>query len=133
MNPGPKPPFTGRCFCGAVRYACDAAPLWSAFCHCESCRRATSSPITAFFGMADGHWRWTGAAPATFASSPGVWRDFCPTCGAQMSYRSTRFPDEIHFYAASLDDPAAYAPENHVFTAEALPWIHLADGLPQRP
>lgn len=133
MRQGPIPPFTGRCLCGAVRFRCEAPPLWSSICHCESCRRATSSPFTAFFGMADGQWCWTGAPPATFNSSPGVWRDFCPASGSQVAYRSTRFPGEIHFYAAALDNPSAYVPENHVFTAEMLPWVHLADGLPRRP
>lgn len=115
-----------------MRYACDAAPLWQSFCHCESCRRATSSPVTAFFGIADGHWRWTAEQPATYASSPGVWRDFCPHCGSPMAYRSTRFPGETHFYAASLDDPTIFRPEDHAMSAESLPWLHLSDGLPRK-
>ena len=129
---GLAPPFSGHCFCGGVRYECDAAPLWQSHCHCESCRRATSSGFTSFFGVADGHWRWTGQTPATYASSPGVWRDFCPHCGSQMAYRANRFPGECHFYAASLDDPTAYAPTAHFNTGEMLPWIHLADGLPRK-
>ncbi len=70
MTPGPTPPFTGRCLCGATRYRCTAAPLWQAHCHCESCRRATASPFTSFFGIANTAWEWTGAAPATYQSSP---------------------------------------------------------------
>ena len=132
MNDAPVPPFAGRCLCGAVRYSCDAVPLWQAHCHCESCRRATSSAFTSFFGMADGSWRWTGEPPATYASSPGVWRDFCGRCGSQMAYRSSRFPEEMHFYAASLDNPSLYAPAEHVFIAEAVPWVQLADDLPRR-
>ena len=125
------PPFGGHCLCGAVRYTCTATPLWQSHCHCESCRRATSSPFTSFLGVADGHWRWSAAPPATYNSSPGVWCDFCPRCGSQMAYRAARFPGEIHFYAASLDGPAAYTPENHVLSAEMLPWVHLNDGLPR--
>jgi len=124
MTTGPKPPFSGRCLCGAVRYRCEARPLWQSLCHCESCRRATSSPVTAFFGMADGDWCWTGQAPATYDSSPGVWRDFCPTCGSQITYRSTRNPGETHFYAASLEDPSAFVPQEEVFLSEALSWTH---------
>lgn len=125
-------PLTGRCFCGDITYRATAAPLWQAHCHCESCRRATSSPFTSFFGIANGAWEWTGKAPATHSSSNGVWRDFCPRCGSQMSYRSTRYPDEIHFYAASLDDPTRYAPTAHVHTDEQLPWVHLADGFTRK-
>ena len=132
MEPKLTPPFGGRCLCGAVRYICEGVPLWQAHCHCESCRRATSSAFTSFFGMADGTWRWTGEAPATYASSPGVSRDFCRRCGSPMAYRSAGFPEEMHFYAASLIDPSNYQPTEHVFIAESVPWIHLTDGLPRR-
>ena len=126
------PPFTGRCLCGAVSFVCEAEPLWQAHCHCTSCRRATASAFTSFFGMAEDHWHWTGSTPATYRSSPGVQREFCPTCGTQMTYRSTAFPGECHFYAATLDDPAAFTPTVHVHSAERLPWVHLSDGLPQK-
>ena len=125
------PPFFGRCLCGAVRYSCDATPLWQVHCHCESCRRATSSPMTSFLAMADGHWCWTGAEPAQFASSPGVTRMFCSRCGSPMAYRNdVDCPGAMHFYAASLDDPARFRPTAHDFRQEHLPWLHLSDGLP---
>lgn len=126
------PPIIGHCLCGATRYEARAAPLWSAHCHCQSCRRATASAFTSFFGIANGHWHWTGAAFATYHSSAGVWRDFCATCGTQMTYRSDHFPNETHFYAATLSDPVAYTPTEHVHSAEMLPWLHLGDGLPRR-
>ena len=126
------PPFTGRCLCKAVTYCCEAAPLWQGHCHCESCRRATASPFTSFFGVRDGTWAWTGERPATYTSSPNTWRDFCPHCGTQMTYRSTRWPGETHFYAATLDDPLAYQPTGHSNYAEHLPWVHMADGLPRK-
>ncbi|MFO1201966.1 MAG: GFA family protein [Tabrizicola sp.] len=127
-----NPPFSGRCLCGAVTYRCSKEPLWQSHCHCESCRRATASGFTSFFGMRDGAWAWTGAKSATFASSPGTWRDFCPTCGTQMAYRSDKYPGECHFYAATLDDPSGYVPTCHVHTDEMLPWIRLADRLPRK-
>lgn len=125
------PPFSGRCLCGAVTYRCTAPPLWQAHCHCESCRRATASALASFFGMADGQWHWTGTAPASFASSPATTRSFCPRCGTPMAYRSSRFPGECHFYAATLDRPQDYAPESHVHSDEQLPWLRLADDLPR--
>lgn len=126
------PPITGRCLCGVLRYRIDSAPLWQAHCHCDSCRRATSSPFTSYFGIRDGTFTWEGEAPATYSSSPGTWRDFCPHCGSPMSYRSDKFPGETHFFAASLDDPTAYDPQVHVHTDELLPWVHLDDGLPRK-
>ena len=125
------PPIDGRCLCGRIAYRAMAAPLWQMHCHCESCRRATASGFTSFFAIADGFWRWTAEEPALFRSSPGVERRFCSTCGTQMAYRSTAAPAEMHFYAATLDDPARYCPTAHDQSAERLPWVVLCDGLMQ--
>lgn len=121
---------TGRCLCGAVRYAFDGAPEWQVHCHCESCRRATASPFTSFLGVARAGFRWTGAAPAAFASSPGVTRRFCPSCGTPMSYETEDRADQVDLYAATLDAPESYRPTAHVHWNEHLPWVRLADGLP---
>ena len=49
-----------------------------------------------------------------------------------MSYRSDKFPNETHFYAATLTDSAACTATEHVHSAEMLPWLQLSDGLPRR-
>lgn len=122
----------GHCLCGRVTFAIEGEPKWQAHCHCESCRRACSAPFTTFVGVADGQWRWTGAVPQLFASSPGVRRWFCSTCGSQMAFQGDRWPDETHFYAAALEDPGRAQPQAHVNWAEHLPWVHLSDGLPKQ-
>ncbi len=40
--------LNGHCLCGAVRYEAWGEPLFSGFCYCEDCRRASgagASPI----------------------------------------------------------------------------------------
>lgn len=123
----------GRCLCGAVTIEYDGPENWRAHCHCESCRRATSSPFTTYMGVPRQRVRFTGAAPATYRSSPGVRRLFCPTCGSPIAYDADAYPDEIHLFAATLEDPADFTPQGHVFDAERLPWIRLADDLPRFP
>ena len=121
----------GRCLCRRVTYAFSGRPLWSGHCHCESCRRQTSSAIASFLGVSISAFRWTGAEPALFRSSPGVRRHFCSHCGTPMAYEADRYPGEIHLYAASLDDPESYRPTHHVFTSEQLSWLVLGDDLPR--
>ena len=120
---------SGRCLCGAVTYSFAGRPKWQGHCHCESCRRQTSAALASFIGVRAGSFAWTGREPKAFTSSAGVVRRFCDICGTPMSYEADRFPGEVHLYAASLDDPAGYRPEFHVFVAEQLPWLKLADGL----
>jgi len=117
--------ITGHCLCGATRWAYDPPAKWMANCHCESCRRATGAAFASYIGVADGQWRWTGAAPAEYASSPGVTRFNCATCHSPMAYRSLRWPGEMHFLAAQLDDPAVFRSEGDAFAEESLPWVHL--------
>jgi hypothetical protein len=122
---------TGRCLCGAVRYRFSGGMLWAGFCHCESCRRNTSSPVTAFFGTPKAGFAFEGDEPGAYASSPGVIRRFCRTCGTPMSFENASLPDEIHLYAVSLDDHSDFAPERHGFWSERVAWLSIADDLPK--
>ena len=122
----------GRCLCGACGFELTGPPKWVGHCHCQSCRRATASAFTTWIGQRDGAWRFTGAQPVTYASSPGVTRGFCGTCGSPLFFRSTRWPDETHFYAALLDEPGSVEPGAHYHASEKLAWIHLGDTLPRR-
>ncbi len=120
---------SGHCLCGSVTFTYTEPAKFRGHCHCESCRRACSAPVTTFFGVVNGKWEWTGAAPRLFESSPGVRRYFCATCGSPMAYAWDGLPDETHFYAASLDDPADFSPEEHHFHDEKLPWFDMSDDL----
>ncbi|MCY4181029.1 MAG: GFA family protein [Litoreibacter sp.] len=122
----------GRCLCGAIRFRLAAPPKWTALCHCESCRRSASAPIVAWMGFDPEHVTWTGER-SFYKSSEIATRGFCGRCGSQISFESTRWPAEIHLYAACLDDPEAYAPQLHCHTGERLSWLHISDDLPQFP
>jgi hypothetical protein len=119
----------GGCLCGAVRFSVAAKPIWSAYCHCDSCRRATASPVAAFVGFNEGDVQFTGDARRLFSSSSGVERSFCANCGTPLSYRSTRWPGEIHLYIPTFDNPTAYPPTFHVHWAEKLAWLSVMDSL----
>ena len=121
----------GRCLCGEVRYEYDGPERWVAHCHCESCRRTTSAAFATFFGVPRSAFRFTGKAPAIFESSPGVRRLFCGACGSPIAYDADRYPKEIHFYAASLEDSRGLSPQGHVHWAERVPWVELGDTLPK--
>lgn len=122
---------TGRCLCGAVKLEVTGEPLWKAHCHCESCRRSTGSALATFVGLPHEAVRFVEGTPKVYVSSPGVERLFCGTCGAPMAYQAARWPDEIHLHISVLDDPEAFPPTAHVYTAEKLSWLHLDDGLKQ--
>ena len=87
--------------------------------------------MTTYAGYPEDAVRWTGEEPGIYPSSPGVVRRFCRSCGAPMSFGGARWPNEIHLFVASFDDPAGFVPTLHVNAGEQRPWLHLADGLPR--
>jgi hypothetical protein len=120
----------GHCLCGNIRFEVDMPVLSCVACHCESCRRQCSAPMTVYIGVADGSWRWIKGRPRVFNSSPGVARGFCADCGTPLSFRSEKMSGVMHLYAAAMEDPGAFVPTLHVAIGEKLPWLQLADGLP---
>jgi hypothetical protein len=121
----------GRCLCGAVTFEYEGAENWKAHCHCESCRRNTSSPFTTWFGVEKTVFKFIGQQPSIYISSPGARRMFCGTCGTPIAFEHDKYPNEIHLYAASLENSAEFTPQSHVHWAERVPWILLSDELPR--
>lgn len=112
----------GHCLCGACRFECRGPSNWVGHCYCESCRRATASPVTTWFGHPKESVSWSGDIPRSYESSTGQVRTFCGTCGTPLSYESTRYPGEIHLYAALLDTPDLILPTTVYHEDERLPW-----------
>ncbi len=123
-------PVTGRCLCGDIRYEYRGTPVKILHCHCESCRRHTSSPVGSFVCVPRESFRFTQGEPVTYASSPGVTRTHCGRCGSPLTYVSEQ-NTQADIYIATLDDPAAVVPTYHAFTEEQLPWFEITDTLPR--
>lgn len=119
------PELQGGCLCGAVRYAISGPAPAANLCHCRSCRLATGGPVAAFADLAPGQFAWIRGEAAFFASSPGVRRSFCPTCGSSLTYESKDLPGEVHVLSATLDTPEAVPPTEEVFTEERIAWMRL--------
>ena len=121
----------GGCRCGAVRYRADGGPLWVSHCHCTECRRSSGAPVSTFVGVRTDAFAFATGTPASYESSPDVWRKFCGACGTALTYEAAVYPGEVHIMAGTLDAPASLAPERHVFDRDRLPWLALADDLPR--
>ena len=61
----------GRCLCGSITFQYEGSPNWTLHCHCESCRRATSSPLTTWISVPRRIFSFTKGTPRYFCSSPG--------------------------------------------------------------
>lgn len=123
----------GGCYCGDVRYEADGIPFHLTNCHCTICRRTTGAPFVAWLTVPRSTFCFVQGAPASFRSSEQATRRFCRRCGTQLTFEHDDAPDEIDVTTSSLDEPNAFAPEDHTFVSGKLAWVQLADGLPQFP
>jgi hypothetical protein len=123
----------GGCFCRFVRYRIRGAAIHETSCHCTICRRTTGAPFVAWFTVAAGELTFTTGTPATFSSSDHGTRSFCPRCGTQLTFQSSRAAGELDITTCSLDHPERVPPRDHTHTRSQLSWVKLSDRLPRFP
>lgn len=124
----------GGCLCGDIRFEAVGTPRSVFHCHCFSCRRQTGAAVASFAAFkVSGTFRWSKGMPASYASSPGVTRKFCPRCGTPLSYQAEKFPDEIHLNIGTFDKIDDLIPKAHFHTAEKISWFDTADHCPRYP
>ena len=76
----------GGCLCGHVRFRATGTPGFPHTCSCAMCRRHTGALTAAWVEFPRDAVEWTGpgGAPATWRSSTGSSRAFCPVCGSSL-------------------------------------------------
>jgi len=120
--------LTGGCLCGAVRYLCEAEPLWVCHCHCEMCRRHSGAPVATFVGFPAGTVRWLGTEPKRYRTSKDVERSFCAACGSSIGFHRVHEPS---LYLGSFDAPSELPVADiwtlHTFYKDHIAWFDTAD------
>jgi hypothetical protein len=81
-----KPPQTGGCQCGKIRYEITEEPREVNTCHCLDCQRLTSSAFSLGIVVPEKEFRLTGVEPSrlqrTADSGRVNTRLVCPECGS---------------------------------------------------
>ena len=121
------PAICGRCMCGDIRYEFTGPMFDVVHCHCETCRRHSSTPFVTFYNVHKTEFRYTRGAPVRYESSPGIERTHCGRCGSPISWESAQ---EFSVFACTLDDLTLVKPQAHIFVGESLPWVNFGDDLP---
>ena len=117
--------------CGDVRYEITGPMFDVVHCHCESCRRAVSSPVATYIGVGLDQFRYLKGEPTYYQSSPGVKRYFCAVCGSPIAFVGARWPGEVHLFHGTLSDPTQWPPTGHAYVDEQVPWCEVFDHLPR--
>jgi hypothetical protein len=125
---------TGRCLCGAVRYAVDGPLRDVVICHCIECRRwhGHASAFTAagrdqLVLVAQRTLRWIDSPD----SDAGARRGFCAECGSSLFWDAPARAT-ISIAAGTLDDAEGLRAERHIYVSAPRLYYELPDdGLPR--
>lgn len=125
----------GGCLCGAVRYRLDAEPFGAGYCHCSMCRKSSGAPVIAAASVPRSAMTLLKGEQALrrYRSSDKVHRLFCGDCGGQLFFDVIDEPDSIDFWLGSLDEPDRVPPTFHIYDADRVAWLDIADNLPRHP
>ncbi|NNE22596.1 MAG: GFA family protein [Rhizobiales bacterium] len=126
----------GSCYCGAVRFSCEAyAPVPYLRCYCSICRKtgggggyainlgaraaglkvSGSENISVFHAVIDGE------------QSPAE-RRFCSKCGSALWVQDPRWPDLLHPFASAIDTELPQPPEHiHIMLSAKPGWVRVDD------
>ena len=99
------------------------------YCHCESCRRWSASPVNAFSLWAPDAVKVTQGAEliGTYNKTPISYRKFCKACGGHVF---TEHPTmQLTDVYVALLPTLAFQPGVHVNYQETV--LHMHDGLPK--
>jgi len=129
MSNNTKIVCTGRCYCGATTFRTTEKPQTVAYCHCDSCRRATGGAVAAFAAFDEKTVTFSPDEGRKIAANPGVTRTFCGTCGSSLTGRYDYLPGQIYISLGVVDQADDLAPEIHTHESERLTWLHIDDAL----
>lgn len=121
--------LTGGCQCGAIRFRALSLVDNAHVCHCRMCQKATGGFFAALVGVPKEDLDWTRAKPATFESSDGVERGFCPDCGTPLFYHDRQSP-HVSLGIATFDTPDAIPIKAEYGIESRLPQVAQLGHLP---
>ena len=125
-----QPVHEGGCLCGAVRYRISGPIDAVCHCHCSICRRSSGGIVVTWVSVAADRLAVTKGEAAVYRSSEHGERSFCPRCGAQLTFRSSRHPADVDVTLATLDHVEDHPADRHVWTKSRLAWLRLDEHLP---
>ncbi|MFW5877397.1 MAG: GFA family protein [Myxococcota bacterium] len=125
--------YTGGCACGTIRYEARGAPIVQNHCQCCDCQKRSGTGHSSYLVFAGEESFTITGTPSTWAVTGDSGNDkvhaFCGTCGTPVSVTFAAMPGVVAFHAASLDEPARFAPALVTYRRRALPWDRMAPEL----
>lgn len=128
--------FSGGCLCGGVRYEAVGEPLAQGACHCRDCQYVSGGgpSYTVMLGRSGFQLTKGKLKRHRRKLSSGTFvREFCEECGTHVVGHSEASPDFVAIRAGTMDDPALFKLQGHIWVDEAPKWHLMDKKLPKWP
>ena len=120
-----------ECFCGGTKIEISGSPDSVSYCHCNSCRKATGAPVTAYASFKNSSLSFRSGELNFYESSPGTKWGSCSVCHSPVTYQSRKYPEETHFHLMTIGAYGDLPPGSHVHFEEKVRWMDIADDHPK--
>jgi hypothetical protein len=137
-NPGAPVSAEGGCTCRAVRYRLRSKPLFVHCCHCTWCQRETGTAF-ALNALIEADRVELLQGEVEVVNTPsnsgkGQLIARCPRCRVALWSNYGGAGDVIRcIRVGTLDEPARFPPDIHIYTSTKQPWVQLPPGTPAMP
>jgi hypothetical protein len=128
----------GGCDCRKVRYRLRRRPLFVHCCHCSWCQRESGASFALNAMIEADQVELLAGAPewvdTPSASGKGQQIARCPTCRIALWSCYSGAGTLVRFVrVGTLDVPAQFPPDIHIFTTTKQPWLVLGPATPAVP
>lgn len=132
-----KPPVSGSCRCGEVRYTAGKVPEMSSMCHCRTCQKLSGGPYMAYAAVEADDVTWLEDSERVLRLvkiSRTAVRAFCERCGTPvyMRYRvqaDGALEEKYWFCLSTVDEglPDDFKINMRIFLDEKAKWEVLPE------
>ncbi|KAB5575367.1 Mss4-like protein [Coniochaeta sp. 2T2.1] len=130
---------SGSCLCTSIKYTFTGDPVGKALCHCNECKKLTSSVFGYYLLVPRQNLHVTTGKPKVFTfkhkSGYTVTVMFCPDCGTRLYKEFDREQEKDLFFvlAGSVDEPdiVGHKPDLEIWTTERVGWLPAVEGAGQ--
>lgn len=125
-------PAEGGCSCGQLRFRLSDNPLFVHCCHCTWCQRESGTAFALNAMIEADRVELLAGVPDVVdtpsASGKGQKISRCPRCKVAVWSNYAGAGEAVRFVrVGTLDQPARYPPDLHIFTATKQDWVVLGD------